>query len=167
MTRSAYPVRIEPVTADDMAELLRLLRAFAEYERLSHLVTATESDLRALLVGERRAADAIIARSGHDAIGFAVFHPMLSTFAGRAGMYLEDIYVEPRWRGCGVGRRLIACVARIAHERGCDRMNWSVLDWNEPALGFYRRLGAEPVTDWVGYRIGGEAFARLVAGSDD
>jgi GNAT superfamily N-acetyltransferase len=153
--------RIDTATETDVPALLRMIRSFAEYERLSHMVAATEEGLRAALFGPRPAVEAIIAHAGYEPAGFAVFFFTFSTFAGRAGLYLEDLYVEPRWRRRGFGRRLLAYVARVAADRGCDRMNWSVLDWNEPALSFYRSLGAEEVQDWVGYRLAGEGFSRL------
>ncbi len=150
-----------------MPALLRMIREFAEFERLSHTFAATEEGLRAALFGPRPVAEAIIGWMGDEAIGFAVFFPTFSTFAGRTGMYLEDLYVGPHWRRRGVGRKLLANVARVAAARGCTQMNWSVLDWNELALNFYRRLGAEPVKDWAGYGLAGEAFSRLAQISDD
>jgi len=154
-------LRIDAATEGDVPVLLRMIREFAEFERLTHTFAATEEGLRAALFGPRPVAEAIIARAGDEAVGFAVFFPTFSTFAGRTGMYLEDLYVEPRWRRRGVGRRLLAHVARVAAARGCTQMNWSVLDWNELALNFYRRLGAEKVREWEGYRLAGEAFGRL------
>lgn len=156
-------IGIKAATRDDLPVLVRMITAFAEFERLAHVVAVTEEGLRAALFGERPAAEAVLALANGSAVGFAVFFPTYSTFAGRAGMYLEDLYVEPQWRRQGVGRRLFAHVAQLAASRGCTQMTWSVLDWNETALGFYRRLGAVPAKDWVGYRIEGEAFARLAA----
>jgi GNAT superfamily N-acetyltransferase len=153
--------RIDPAAEADVPVLLDLIRGLAEYERLSHRVVATEEGLRAALFGLRPVAEAVIARAGDEAVGFAVYFPSFSTFAGRPNMYLEDLYVEPQWRRQGAGRRLFAHVARIAAERGCGQVSWSVLDWNEPALNFYRGLGAEPVTEWVGYKLAGDAFRRL------
>jgi GNAT superfamily N-acetyltransferase len=160
-------VRIDPATERDVPALLRMIRDFAEFERLSHTFAATEEVLRAALFGPRAVAEAIIARAGDEAIGFAVFFPTFSTFAGRMGMYLEDLYVEPRWRRRGVGRKLLAQVARVASARGCTQMNWSVLDWNELALNFYRKLGAEKVREWEAYRLAGAAFDRLARKGDD
>src|SRR5262245_8874053 len=137
------PIQIDRATQDDVPALLRLIKGLAEYERLSHKVTATEEGLHAAFFGERPVAEAILARAEAAAIGFAVFFPTFSTFWGTPNLYLEDLYVEPQWRRRGVGRLLIARVARIALSRGCRQMSWSVLDWNEPALGFYRGLGAE------------------------
>jgi GNAT superfamily N-acetyltransferase len=158
---------IAPAMERDVPALLRMIKGLAEYERLSHLVAATEEGLRAALFGSRPAAEAIIARTGDEAVGFAVYFPTFSTFAGRTGMYLEDLYVGPHWRRRGVGRQLLAHVARVAAERGCNKLHWAVLDWNEPALNFYRRLGAEKVREWEGYRLDGEAFSRLAQTSDD
>ena len=159
-------IGIDPATERDLPALLGLIRGLAEYERLAHRVTATEEGLRAALFGQRPVAEAILARAGAEAVGFAVFFPTFSTFAGRPNLYLEDLYVEPQWRRRGVGRKLLARVARIAVERGCGHMSWSVLGWNEPALDFYRFLGAEPVDEWVSYKIAGDAFRRLAATGD-
>jgi len=154
-------IRIDPATEHDVAALLKLIRGLAEYERLSDRVVATEESLHAAFFGERPVAEAVLARVGSEPVGSAVFFLTFSTFAGRTNLYLEDLYVEPQWRRRGVGRKLLARVSRIAVERGCGQMNWSVLGWNEPALDFYRAFGAEPVQDWVGYRLAGEAFKRL------
>lgn len=160
-------LRIDAAAERDVPVLLRMIREFAEFERLSHTFAATEEGLRAALFGPRPVAEAIIGWAGDEAVGFAVFFPTFSTFAGRTGMYLEDLYVGPRWRRRGVGRKLLAHVARVAAARDCTQMNWSVLDWNELALNFYRGLGAEKVQEWVGYRLAGEAFSRLARTSDD
>jgi GNAT superfamily N-acetyltransferase len=158
--------RIEQATESDVPVLLKLIRGLAEYEQLSHAVVATEAGLRAALFGPRPVAEAVIARAGGEAVGFAVYFPTLSTFAGRPNMYLEDLYVEPRWRRQGAGRQLFAHVARTAAARGCGHVSWSVLHWNEPALDFYRGLGAEPVTEWASYKLTGEAFRRLAETGD-
>ena len=160
---SSGGIRIDPATRDDVPVLLRMIRGLAEYERLTHLVAATEDGLRAALFGPRPVAEAIIARAGGAAAGFAVFFPTFSTFLGRPGMYLEDLYVEPHWRRRGLGRRLFVQVVRVAAERGCDRLTWSVLDWNEPAIRFYRSLGARSMDDWTVYRLTGDALARLAS----
>ena len=160
-------IRIDPATERDVPALLSLIKGLAEYERLAHKVVATEDGLHAALFGPRPVAEAVLGRVSAEPVGFAVFFATFSTFAGRPNMYLEDLYVEPPWRRKGVGRRLIAHVARIAMVRGWGQMSWSVLGWNEPALSFYRGLGAEPVTEWVGYRIGGEAFSRLAQVRDE
>lgn len=157
-------VRIEPATARDVPVILRLIRGLAEYEHLSAEVTATEDDLRRSLFGERPAAEVLLAYAGQDAIGFAVFFGTYSTFLGRPGLYLEDLFVVPEQRRRGYGRQLLARVAAIALERGCGRLEWSVLDWNEPALRFYRSLGAMPMNEWTVQRVTGDALARLAAG---
>jgi GNAT superfamily N-acetyltransferase len=156
--------RIEPAIASDVPVLLDLIKALAAYEKLTHEVVATESDLHAALFGPRPAAEAAIAYAGDEPAGFAVFFHNFSTFLGRPGMYLEDLFVQPRWRGRGLGRLLMAHVAKIAVERRCGRLEWSVLDWNEPAIGFYRRLGARPMDDWTVYRLTGDRL-RALAGS--
>jgi len=164
MNRDALPdgFHIEPAAQGDVADILGMIRGLAEYERLSHLVVATEAALRAALFGERPVAEAVIGRAVGAPAGFALYYPTFSTFLGQPGLYLEDLYVEPRWRRQGLGRALFAHVARTAAARGCDRVSWQVLDWNEPALGFYRGLGAEPVRDWAGYRLAGDAFNQIV-----
>ena len=154
-------IRIDPATERDVPVLLRLIKGLAEYERLASKVVATEESLHAAFFGPRAVAEAILARAGAEPVGSAVYFLTLSTFAGRTNLYLEDLYVEPQWRRRGVGRKLLARVARIAVERGCGQMSWSVLGWNEPALNFYRAFGAEPVTEWVAYKLTGEAFQRL------
>jgi GNAT superfamily N-acetyltransferase len=158
-------IDIRKATIDDVPLLLRLIRGLAEYEKLSDKVTATESDLREHLFGPDAKAEAVIARSAGQPVGLAVYVTVYSTFSGKPGLYLEDLYVDPEYRGRGIGRRLISWVARQGAQSGCVRMNWSVLDWNEPALAFYDSLGAEPVKSWVGYSISGDAFQRL-AGQD-
>jgi len=157
-------VRIEPATARDVPVILRLIRGLAEYERMSLEVTATEDDLRESLFGERPAAEVLLACTDSEAIGFAVFFQTYSTFLGRPGLYLEDLFVVPERRRQGCGRQLLARVAAIALERGCGRLEWSVLDWNQPALGFYRSLGARAMDEWTVHRVTGDALARLAAG---
>ena len=152
-----------PAAADDVALLLRLIRALAEYERMSDQVVATEADLHDALFGARPVAEAVIASVGAEPVGFALWFYNYSTFLGRPGLYLEDLFVLPDWRGRGIGRALLQHLARVAVERGCGRMEWSVLDWNEPAIGFYRRLGAQAMNEWTVYRLTGDALARLAA----
>ena len=124
-------------------------------------VVATEAALREQLFGPRAIAEALLAFVGDEPVGFAVFFPIFSTFACRPGLHLEDLFVDPKWRGRGFGRQLLAAVARIAVERGCDRMNWAVLPWNERAIDFYQRLGAEKVTEWDTFRLAGEPLDRV------
>ena len=160
---SVPPADLHIVAAreEDTSTILHMIRGLAEYEQMSDRVVATEAGLREQLFGPRPAADVSLAFVGDEAVGFAVYFPSFSTFAGRPGLYLEDLFVEPKWRGRGFGRRLLAHVAQIAVERGCDRLHWVVLPWNQPAIDFYRRLGAQPVTEWQGFSIAGEPFHRL------
>jgi GNAT superfamily N-acetyltransferase len=153
--------RIVAATEKDTAIILAMIRGLAEYEKMSDRVIATEAALREQLFGPRPAAEVCLVYVGNEPIGFAVFFWSFSTFACRPGLYLEDLFIQPKWRGRGFGRQLLAHVAKIAAARGCDRMNWAVLPWNQPAVDFYRRLGAEKVTEWEGFKIAGEAFERL------
>jgi GNAT superfamily N-acetyltransferase len=154
---------IRSATEDDVPLILTLIKELAEYERLSHEVVATEEMLRDSLFGERRVAEALLGYLGDDPAGFALFFHNFSTFLGRPGIYLEDLYVRPEFRGAAVGRALLVHLAGLAKERGCGRLEWSVLDWNEPAIGFYRRIGASPVSGWTVYRLTGEALEELAA----
>jgi GNAT superfamily N-acetyltransferase len=154
-------LRIVQATAGDAAVVLRMIKGLAEYEKLSDRVVATEATIREQLFGAKPAAEVCLAYVGDEAVGFAVFFPSFSTFACRPGIYVEDLFIEPKWRGRGFGRQLLAHVARTGVARGCDRMNWAVLPWNESAIDFYRRLEAERVTEWEGFKIAGEAFERL------
>lgn len=149
---------------EDVPVILDLIRALGDYERLAHEVVATEQDLHRWLFGPRPAAEVVLAREGVEVVGFALFFHNFSTFLGQPGLYLEDIFVKPQWRGHGVGRRLLVHLAALAVERGCGRMEWSVLDWNGPALGFYRRLGARVMDDWRICRLTGDQLARLASG---
>jgi GNAT superfamily N-acetyltransferase len=157
----ATDVRIAPATERDTAAILALIKGLAEYERLPHEVMATEEDIRESLFGEWPAAEVVLAYVGADVAGFALFFHNYSTFLGRRGLYLEDLFVLPAHRGRGIGRRLLSHLARIAIERRCGRMEWWVLDWNETAIRFYRSLGAVPMDDWTVYRLSGDALARV------
>jgi len=163
--RDSEPVqfRVERATEHDVGLILRLIKGLAEYERLSHEVVATEAGLRDSLFGHRPAAEVVIGYAGQVPAGFAVFFQNFSTFLGRPGLYLEDLLVVPEWRNQGLGRRLLAHVAKTAVARGCGRMEWSVLDWNEPARKFYRSLGARAMDDWTVFRLTGEALRRIAA----
>ena len=154
-------VSIRPARRDDVPVILALIRALAEYERLADQCRADAPSLEATLFGDRPAAEVLIAEVDGAAAGFALFFHNYSTFLARPGLYLEDLFVQPEHRGLGVGRRLMAALARIAVARGCGRFEWSVLDWNAPAIGFYRRLGAIGMEGWTVQRVGGEALQRL------
>ncbi|MBI2724383.1 MAG: GNAT family N-acetyltransferase [Chloroflexi bacterium] len=155
MIRAATPV--------DIPHIARLIRALAAYERLEHEVVLEEARLAADLFGERPYAEALLAESGKAVVGFALFFHNYSTFLARPGIFLEDLFVEPQHRGVGHGKALLARLARIAVERGCGRLEWSVLDWNEPSISFYRALGARAMEDWTTYRLGGQALRALAA----
>jgi GNAT superfamily N-acetyltransferase len=145
----------------DAPLILELVRELAAYERLAHEVTADIPTLRASLFGDRPAAEVIIAEWRDEAVGFALFFGNFSTFLGKPGIYLEDLFVRPAFRRHGIGRTLLAYLAVLAKERGCGRLEWAVLDWNEAAIGFYRGLGARPMDDWTVFRVTGEALGRL------
>jgi len=157
-------MQIRNATPEDVPEIARLIRALADYEKLSDEVLATEEQLRESLFGPRPVAETVLAWLDGRAIGLAVFFSNYSTFRGRAGLYLEDLFVEPAQRGRGYGKALLRHVARLAVERGCERMEWSVLDWNTPAIEFYRSLGARPLEDWTIYRLQGESLKQAVSG---
>ncbi|MBA3311745.1 MAG: GNAT family N-acetyltransferase [Planctomycetota bacterium] len=154
-----FVVRV--VAEDDVPALLSLVRDLAGYERLEDSVTATEEDLRQGLLGERAIAEAVIAWSNDVPAGFAVWYETFSTFRGRKGMYLEDLFVAEAHRGSGLGKALLRHVARVAVERGCFRLEWEVLRWNEPAIGFYDRLGGRRSEEWDVYTLSGDALINL------
>jgi GNAT superfamily N-acetyltransferase len=164
---NAGAFRIAPARPSDVADLHALVRALAEYERLAAICVSTEADLADALFGPRPAAEALLARQGGEsgpAAGFALFFHTFSTFLGRRGLWLEDLFVLPQFRKSGLGRALLVRLAGIASERGCGRFEWSVLDWNAPAIGFYEALGATVLPDWRIARVTGEALARLAGG---
>jgi GNAT superfamily N-acetyltransferase len=146
---------------DDVPLLLRFIRDLAVYERLEHEVVATEEGLRRTLFGEKRYAEALIARLDGEPVGFALFFHNYSTFVGKPGLYLEDLFVDPAHRGRGIGKALLKRLAAIAVERDCGRMEWAVLDWNVPSIAFYRSLGAVPLDDWTVFRLAGPALEGL------
>jgi GNAT superfamily N-acetyltransferase len=153
---------IRAATPADAPVIAELIRALAEYERLSDQVVMREEDLRRHLFGQRPAAEVVVAQEeGGEVVGFALFFSSFSTFLGRPGLYLEDLFVRPGARGRGHGKALLCHLARLAVERGCGRLEWSVLDWNEPALGFYRSLGAVAMDGWTVHRLAGEALRRV------
>ncbi len=156
-------IEIRPATEEDVPLILSFIRELAEYERLSHEVSATEDLLRESLFGERRGAEVVIGDHGGEPAGFALFFHNFSTFLGRPGIYLEDLYVKPEFRGKGIGRAMLAYLARVAKERDCGRLEWSVLDWNDPAIELYKSIGAVPMDGWTVYRATGEALDELAA----
>ena len=151
-------IRIQPATVGDVPLILRLITALGEYEKLAHQVIATEDSLRETLFGERPAGHVVIAYEGEAPAGFALWFYNYSTFLARPGLYLEDLFVLPEFRGRGIGKALLTHLARIAVDRGCGRMEWAVLDWNESAIGFYRRLGADVMDDWRICRFTGDTL---------
>ena len=152
---------IREATRDDVPLIAAFVRELAAYEKLAHDAVATAAPLAPTLFGETRGAEVAIAELDGVPAGFALFFPNYSTFLGRAGIYLEDLFVRPEFRARGVGRALLAHLAGIALERGCGRLEWAVLHWNAPAIGFYETLGAEPMREWTTYRLSGDALARL------
>ena len=159
MMSSSSEFRIEPARRSDIPLILTFIKGLAQYEGLE--VVATEESLRESLFGPEASAEAVIAYSATEPVGFAVFFHNYSTFLWRSGLYLEDLFVLPEWRRRGLGRALMGYVARIAVARDCGRLEWSVLDRNEPAIGFYRALGARPMDEWTIYSLTGERLAQL------
>jgi GNAT superfamily N-acetyltransferase len=148
-------------TPADVSLILGFIKGLAEYEKLSHEVTATEERLRETLFGSRQVAEVLIGEYRGDAVGFALFFHNYSTFLGRPGIYLEDLFVKPEMRGRGFGKVLLTYLAKLATERKCGRVEWSVLDWNEPSIQFYKKLGAAAMNDWTMYRLTGQALIDL------
>ena len=154
-------MEITAATIEDAPLILELIRALADYERLLHEVTATEQQIRDTLFGPRPAAEVLLASVDGEPVGFAVFFTTYSTFLAKPGIYLEDLFVKPHERGKGIGRALLERLAQIAVERDCGRIEWAVLNWNEPSIGFYKKLGAVPLDEWTTYRLTGEPLAAL------
>lgn len=154
---------LRPATPADVPLVLELIEGLAEYERLRHECHATAELLHRALFGERPYAEVVIAERDRVAAGFALFFHNFSTFLTRPGIYLEDLFVRPEHRGHGVGRALLQYLATLALQRGCGRLEWAVLDWNESAIGFYRKLGAVPQDEWTVFRVSGDALTRLAA----
>lgn len=157
------PVRINAARPEDCATVFALIRALAEYEKLQAQVVGTVDDLRRELFSDRPVIEAVVAWEEERALGFALFFHNYSTFLARRGLYLEDLFVVPEARGRGIGKALIGYCARIAVERGCGRFEWSVLDWNRPAIEFYESIGATMLPDWRICRISGDALARFAS----
>lgn len=156
---------IRPATAADLPLIGQLIRDLAEYEKLAHEVRFDEAVLGAKLFGPRPYAEVVIGELYGEPQGFALFFHNFSTFEGRPGIYLEDLFVRPAARGAGLGKALLAHLAALAVERDCARLEWSVLDWNEPAIGFYRKLGARFMDEWTVMRVDGAELAQLGAGA--
>ena len=147
----------------DVSTILKFVKALARYERAEHEVVATEEILTRFLFDEPRYANALILEYERKPVGFALYFFSFSTWLGRPGLYLEDLFVDPEFRDRGIGKAVLVYLARIAVARGCGRFEWSVLDWNEPSIRFYEKLGAEPQTEWVQYRVSGQALVDLAA----
>ena len=154
-------LRLRPADPSDLHVIAELIRGLARFEKLEHEVKFTEEMLAVGLFGPRPYAEAVLAEEDSLPVGFALFFHNFSTFLARPGIYLEDLFVLPEHRGRGIGRALLAHLARLAAERGCGRLEWAVLDWNSEAIAFYERLGARPNTDWTIYRVAGEALDLL------
>jgi GNAT superfamily N-acetyltransferase len=152
---------VRPAAAGDVPTLLELFGELAEYEHLTHELRATEPSLAGALFGEHPVAEALIAERGAEALGYALFFPTFSSFLTSTGVWLEDLFVRPAHRGEGVGRALLSAVAARVRERGGERLEWAALDWNELALGFYRRLGADTMSEWITHRLDGAALERV------
>jgi GNAT superfamily N-acetyltransferase len=157
----ATEISIRPAEAHEVGVILQFIRDLATYEHLEHEVVATEAMLRKALFGERPYAEVVFGCVNGEPVGFALFFHNFSTFLGRPGIYLEDLYVRPEARGHGMGKRLLTWLARTAVSRGCGRLDWAVLNWNEPSIQFYRKMGAVPVHEWTGYRVTGPALETL------
>ena len=155
--------RIREAVEEDVPLILLFIKKLACYERLSHEMNATEEILRRSLFRERRVAEVILAEYQRVAVGFALYFHNFSTFLGRPGIYIEDLYVDESFRGRGFGYALFRHIARLAVERGCGRLEWSVLDWNKPAIRFYETLGAAAMSDWTTYRLAGEGLKKVGA----
>jgi len=154
-------LNIRSATVDDVPIILELIRALAAYERAPDEVVATEEQLADVLFGEKPSAEVLLAFEDHEPVGFALFFHNFSTWLGQPGLYLEDLFVKPEHRGKGFGRALLIDLAKIARDRHCGRMEWAVLDWNEPAIQFYRKLGAKPMDEWTVFRLTRDGIARL------
>src|SRR6188472_2520368 len=153
-------IEIRRATPQDVPLILTFLRELATYEKLAHEVVATESEMHAALFGDRPVVETVIATLDGEPVGYALFFPTFSTFLAKPGLYLEDLYVRPAARGSGVGRKLLEHLARITVERGWGRLEWSVLDWNEPSIAFYKKMGARPMDEWTVFRLTGDSLSR-------
>jgi GNAT superfamily N-acetyltransferase len=167
MTAPPESARLRPAAPGDAAAIVGLIGELAEFERLTHLMEVTTAHLEEHLFGPRPVAEAVVAQRGASLVGFALFFTNFSTFLGRPGLYLEDLYVQPPERGHGTGRALLTHLAELALERGCGRFEWSVLDWNAHAIGFYERMGATLLPEWRICRVSGDALRRFGAPAAD
>lgn len=157
---------IRPARPGDESQIRQLIEELAEYEKLRHEAIATDEHLRQALFSSKPDAEVILAEWEGACCGFALFFHNFSTFLGRRGLYLEDLFVKPNFRGQGIGKALLQRLAAIARDRGCGRMDWQVLNWNTPAIGFYHTLGAYPLEDWTTFRLTGDAFEQLASKAD-
>jgi GNAT superfamily N-acetyltransferase len=164
MTAQTDGLVLRAATRDDLPRILELIEGLADYERMRDVCKATLPLLERALFGERPYAEVIMADVDGASAGFSLFYHNFSTFLTRPGIYLEDLYVRPEFRGRGIGKALLERLAAIAIERECGRLEWSVLDWNEDAIGFYRKLGAVPQDEWTVYRVAGDALTTLASG---
>ncbi len=164
---SVETLTITPAGERDIPLVLSFIRKLAEYEKLADQAVATEELLREGLFGERKVAEVVLAYLGGAPVGFALYFHNFSTFVGKPGIYLEDLFVEPEHRGKGVGKSLLTYVAKLAVERGCGRFEWAVLDWNTPSIDFYKSLGAKPLDDWTMFRLTGDTLQRVAAMSTE
>lgn len=154
-------IRIVPARERDVPLVYSLIQRLADYERLSHELEATEDGIRDAMFGEWPIIEVLLAYVGAEVAGYALFFHNFSTFVGRRGLYLEDLFVLPEHRGRGIGKRLLSHLAKLAVERRCGRLEWAVLDWNESAIRFYKSIGAVPMDEWTTYRVAGDALDRL------
>ena len=159
-------VTITPATPEDVPVVYGFVRKIAAYEKLSHEVVATQEDFREALFGPVPRAETVLACRDGEPVGFALFFHNFSTFTGKAGLYLEDLFVDPEYRGRGIGKALLAHLAGIARQRGCPRFEWTVLNWNTPAIEFYKSLGAVPMDEWTVCRLSGDALTAMAAKAD-
>lgn len=164
---TAPAIVIRPAAREDVGQILAFIRELAEYEKLAHEAVADEAGLAAQLFGATPRAEVLIAEVDGQAAGFALFFHNFSTFLGKPGLYLEDLFVRPAFRGLGLGKTLMVRLAQLAVERDCGRFEWSVLDWNQPAIDFYRSLGAVGMDEWTVQRVAGDALAALAARDSD
>jgi GNAT superfamily N-acetyltransferase len=160
---AAQALRIAPSVPADVPAIYAMIRELAEYEKLLHEMEASEEDVRRALFGSPACAQALVARLNGEAVGFALYFNTFSTFVGRPGIWLEDLYVRPAWRKQGVGGKLLARLAQITIERNYGRLEWSVLDWNQPAIDVYKAIGAKPKEEWTIMRMTGESLKQLAA----